>query len=135
MKSKKLRIGSILLAVVIFAGTMTGLAFAGTDTDKPDRAAMYQSFISNFADNLGVTEDEVTAALEETQLQMIEEAVEEGTLTQEQADQMIEKIESDEGFGIMGFGMGHGGPGGPGGRGGPGGDGKGPGGNSDSAAN
>jgi len=136
MKHSKWRRGAILLAMVIIAGTMTGIAFAGTesDKDKPDVAAMYQTFIAKFADNLGVTEDEVEQALKDTQLQMIEDAVENGTLTQEQADNMSEKIESGEGCGFRGFGFGHG-PGGPGP--GPGGEGRGPGpgGNSDNAAN
>ncbi len=136
MKSKKSRIGAILLAMVIFAGAMSGIAFAGTDQttdkpDKPDMTAMYESFISKFADNLGVSEDEVEAALEETQKQMIDEAVEAGTITQEQADQMTERIESGEVCGFMGFGGGHG----PGGPGGPGGNGKGPGGNSNKTTN
>lgn len=129
MKSKGWRLGSILLAVFIIAGAMSGIAFADTITDKPDMpdmTAMYQDFVSKFADNLGVSEDEVTAALEETQIQMIDEAVEEGTLTQEQADQMTEKIESGEVCGLFGLG---GGPG-PGGNGGPGG----PGGNSGDTA-
>lgn len=129
MKSKGWRLGSILLAVFILAGAMSGIAFADTITDKPDMpdmTAMYQDFVSKFADNLGVSEDEVTAALEETQIQMIDEAVEEGTLTQEQADQMTEKIESGEVCGLFGLG---GGPG-PGGNGGPGG----PGGNSGDTA-
>lgn len=129
MKSKKWRFGSILLVVFILAGAMSGIAFADTITDKPDMpdmTAMYQDFVSKFADNLGVSEDEVTAALEETQIQMIDEAVEEGTLTQEQADQMTEKIESGEVCGLFGLG---GGPG-PGGNGGPGG----PGGNSGDTA-
>lgn len=129
MKSKEWRFGSILLVVFILAGAMSGIAFADTNTDKPDMpdmTAMYQDFVSKFADNLGVSEDEVTAALEETQIQMIDEAVEEGTLTQEQADQMTEKIESGEVCGLFGLG---GGPG-PGGNGGPGG----PGGNSGDTA-
>jgi hypothetical protein len=142
MKSKKSRVGAILLAMVIFAGAMSGIAFAGTTqpADRPEppdmtaMTALYDSFISKFADNLGVTGDEVTAALEATQLEMIEEAVEDGTITQEQADQMTERIESGEGNGFIGIGIGgrHGGPGGPGG---PGGEGKGPAGNNDSAAN
>ncbi|MCL6477689.1 MAG: Fis family transcriptional regulator [Peptococcaceae bacterium] len=118
---KKWRLGAILLAVVVFAGALTGMAFANSDqnqTDKPDFTAVYQSFISKFAANLGVSEDQVKEALNATKKQMLEEAVEQGRLTQEQADKML----SNEGFGFFGFGPGRGhffgGPGGPGGRGG-----------------
>ncbi|WP_165792179.1 DUF2680 domain-containing protein [Desulfocucumis palustris] len=141
MKSKKSRIGAILLAMVIFAGAMSGIAFADTGQaadrpEKPDMSAIkanYDSLISKFATNLGVTEDQVKEALEATQLEMIDEAVEAGTITQEQAEQMIERIESGEDYGIMGFGMGFGGPGGHGP--GPGRDGNGAGSNSVNATN
>lgn len=123
-KNSKWRIGAVLLAVVILAGTISGIAFADTSldkSDKPDFTAIYQSFISKLADNLGVTEDELEQAMEDTQIAMINDAVTAGTITQEQADKTIERIESGEGCGIMGLDFGHrtGGPG-------PGGDGKGP---------
>ena len=69
-----------------------------TNPSPPDKAdmtamtAMYDSFISKFATNLGVTEDQVAAALKAAQLEMIDAAVDEGALTQEQADKMIERI-------------------------------------------
>ena len=92
------------------------MAFANTDQDqanKPDMAAMYQDFISKFAANLGVSDDQVKEALDATNEQMLAEAVEQGRLTQEQADNM----KSGEGFGFFGFGHGRGqGPGGPGGN-------------------
>ncbi|MCL5058419.1 MAG: YckD family protein [Actinobacteria bacterium] len=105
MKSKKWRLGGVLLAAVILAGSLTGMAFANTDqTGKPDFTAMYQSFISKFAANLGVSEDQVTAAMDATQKQMVDEAVQQGKLTQEQAD----KIQSTN-FCFPGFGFGRGG--------------------------
>ncbi|KUK65830.1 MAG: Uncharacterized protein XD84_0266 [Desulfotomaculum sp. 46_80] len=129
MKHSKWRIGAVLLAVVIVMGIISGIAFADTYSGKasnpPDKSyitAMCQSFISKFAGNLGVTEDEVRQALKDTQLQMIEDAVADGTITQNQADKMTEKIESGEGCGFIRLGFGHG----PGGH-GPCRDGKGPG--------
>ena len=90
------------------------------------------SLVTTLADELGKSEDEVTAALEaandkqaeERQAEMLEkldEAVANGDVTEEQADQIRERIESGH--------SGHGGPrgpGGPGGHGGPGGPGFGP---------
>ena len=108
MKSKKWRLGGVLLAAVILAGSLTGMAFANTDqTGKPDFTAMHQSFIAKFAANLGVTEDQVTKAFDATQKQIIDEAVQQGELTQEQAD----KIQSKEGLGFHKFVFGRGGDG------------------------
>ncbi len=102
MKSKKWRIGAVLLAVVILAGTVTGVAFANSDqTSKPDLSAVYQNFVSKFAANLGVSQDKVTAALDATKKQMVDEAVQQGKLTQEQAD----KIAANKGFGFRGLGF------------------------------
>ena len=104
MKSKKWRIGAILLAVVVFAGVMAGVAFAGSD--QPQSAVLenvYQSFVSKLAANLGVDQDEVAAALDATKKQMLDEAVQQGKLTREQAD----KIASGKGFGFGMFGSRH----------------------------
>lgn len=104
MKSKKWHIGSVLLTVIILAGTVTGVAVANSgQADKPDLSAVRQSFVSKFAANLGVGEDKVTAALEATKKQMLDEAVQQGKLTREQADKMA----ANEGFGLGGFGFGH----------------------------
>jgi len=116
VKSKKWHLGAVLLAAVILAGAVSGMAFASTDdqTNKPDFTAMYQSFISKFAANLGVSEDQVKDALEATKTQMLDEAVEQGKLTQEQADRIKS---NDKGFGFPGFGFDHGRGGGFKGRG------------------
>ena len=104
MKSKKWRIGTILLAVVILAGVVTGAAFANPDpSNNPAIGNLYQNFVSKFAANLGVDQDKVTAALDTTKKQMLDEAVQQGKLTQEQAD----KIAANKGFGFGGFGIGH----------------------------
>ncbi|MFZ5644958.1 MAG: DUF2680 domain-containing protein [Bacillota bacterium] len=104
MKSKRWHLGAVLLAAVILVGAVSGMAFANTDdqTGKPDLTAMYQNFISKFAANLGVSEDQAKDALEATKKQMVNEAVEQGKLTQEQADKILS---NDKGFGFPGFGF------------------------------
>lgn len=112
-------------------GTEQG-AEQGTEqgTDKDDRRAQVQGALGEaLAAELGLDADEVTAALEKVQselrtemqaerLAQLEErvaaAVEAGELTQEEADEMLERAESGELRGPRG----HGGPGGPGGPGG-----------------
>ncbi|WP_051273741.1 DUF2680 domain-containing protein [Desulfotruncus alcoholivorax] len=96
MKTKKWHIGALLLAVVILAGTVTSAFADSTQTKKPDPSNLYQSFVAKFAANLGVSQEQVTAALDKTKQQMLDEAVQRGQLTREQAD----KIASGKGFGF-----------------------------------
>ena len=103
----------------------------------PEGEAAQQRYIEALAKNLGLDPSTVKAALEQTQKDMraariseIKQAVTDGKLTQEQADQIIQRMQSGPGGPGMGpgfgFGPGMGGPGGPGWPGGPGG-GRGPG--------
>jgi len=87
---------------------------AGENGERPERGV----FATTLADELGVSEEEIQSALQaahqEKAEQRLNEAVEPGNLTQEEADQIRERIENGEGRG------GRGGPGGPGfGPGGP----------------
>jgi len=112
MKNTKWRKAGIALVAIVFAGVMSGMAFAATnDTVKPDLNAKYQSFISKFADNLGVTDAKVKQALQDTRIQMVQDAVKAGTITQAQADRRIERIKAGQCFGLMGIGRGPGGQG------------------------
>ena len=103
------------------------------------RAAMEQQYIDALAKNLNLDPATVKAALEQTHKDMqaariteIQQAVADGKLTQEQADQMIQRMQQGPGGPGMGMGpggpgMGFGGPGmGPGGPEGQGGPGMGP---------
>jgi hypothetical protein len=101
---------------------------------QQQRDQMQQAYIDDLAKNLNLDSATVKAAIEQTQKDMqaarvteIQQAVTDGKLTQDQADQMIQRIQN----GPQGGGPGMGGPGfgGPGfggpGRGGPGGPGNG----------
>ena len=92
---------------------------------QQQREQMQQQYIDALAKNLNLDSSTVKAALEQTQKDMqaarvseIQQAVQDGKLTQDQADQMIQRIQN----GPQGGGPGFGGPGmgGPG-MGGPGG--------------
>lgn len=90
---------------------------------------MQQQFIDALAKNLNLDSATVKAALDQTQKDMqaarvseIQQAVQDGKLTQEQADQIVQRIQNGPqggpGFGVPGFGgPGRGGPGGPNGNG------------------
>jgi hypothetical protein len=86
------------------------------------------SLVATLSEELDKSQEEIAAALESAReasieehqaeaLERLDEAVESGDLTEEQADQIRKRIESGPPAG----GLGHGGPGGPGGPLGPGG--------------
>ncbi len=101
MKSKKWRIGAVLLAVVILTGAIAGAANANLDSEADkSMSTLYNSFVSKLATNLGIDQDTVESALDTTKNQIIEEAVEQGKLTQEQADKIASGKGMDFGFGF-----------------------------------
>ncbi|OPX86813.1 MAG: hypothetical protein A4E53_02845 [Pelotomaculum sp. PtaB.Bin104] len=114
MSSKKWRLGAVLIAAMILTGAVAGISFASEDqTGPPDMKALCQSFVAKLAVNLGIDESTLTAAMETTRQEIIDEAVEAGTITQEQADKL--SAMNKDGF-CVGFGF-LGGKGGPYGRG------------------
>ncbi|MDD4237366.1 MAG: DUF2680 domain-containing protein [Desulfotomaculaceae bacterium] len=102
MKTSKWRVGGLLLAVALLVGALTGTAFAtsGTQSDS-SMATLYQDFVAKLAANLGMDQEQVTAALDTTKKQMLDEAVQQGKMTQEQAD----KIAARKDGGFCGFGF------------------------------
>ncbi|MFZ5632508.1 MAG: DUF2680 domain-containing protein [Bacillota bacterium] len=81
------------------AVAVAGVAFAGSNPqDSKDKVNYYQDFIAKFAANLGVDQDKVTAALEETKKQMLDEAVQQGRMTQEQADKIAARKSGNFGW-------------------------------------
>jgi len=101
---------------------------------QQQRDAMQQQFVDALAKNLNLDSATVKAALEQTQKDMqaariteIQQAVQDGKLTQDQANQIIQRIQNGPQGGGPGFGgpgMGGPGMGGPGGPGGPNGGGR-----------
>lgn len=101
MKKSKWRVGGFLLALILIVCTVTGTAFATTDKQADSsRANIYQDFVAKLAANLGIDQEKVSAALDTTKQQMLDEAVQQGRITQEQADKMAAR--KDGGF--CGFG-------------------------------
>jgi len=114
LRTGKWRVGGFLLALVLLVGAVTGTAFATTDqkSDSP-MATFCQDFLARLAANLGIEQDVLTNAIETTKKQMLDEAVQEGKITQEQAD----RIAARKGFCGFGFNYGRMGiEGKPGGR-------------------
>jgi hypothetical protein len=55
-----------------------------------------RNFIGRVAEKLGVSEDELSNAVKEVELEMIDEALAEGRITEEQAAEMRQRVESGE---------------------------------------
>ena len=107
----------------------TAVVSESDETD--DQTSQYDTFISKLADKLGLDEDTLSTAISEVRQEMrlealeerLQEAVDEGTITQDEADQILQWMKSrpealDElgGFGLGlegGPGMGHHGHGAP----------------------
>lgn len=82
------------LAAVLVAAALVGWVMAqGSGEQSTTSAAPQQTFLSRVAANLGVDEATLTEAIAQARLQLIDEAVEQGRITQEQADLMKQQIE------------------------------------------
>ncbi|MEX2160236.1 MAG: hypothetical protein WEB04_12620 [Dehalococcoidia bacterium] len=119
----------VLFAVVGLAlgGAAFGIVAAqdsGTPTDPPsataapstgdattedvdsDREGLRDEYLAQLAENLGVSQADLEAALTQTALDMVDKAVADGKLTEEEATQIREKINSGEAPLFPGFGHG-----------------------------
>jgi len=114
----------LVVAGLALAGAAIGIVAAqdnGTSTpdatedaapaDIPaDRQAAVDGYLAKLAENLGVAVDDLTGALKQTALDIVDEKVADGTLTEEQGADIRARIESGEGylFGPFGRGFHHG---------------------------
>ena len=101
-----------VVAVVLVLGTATLAAVAvaqeGTDGVRDWYADLRQEFHQSVARILGISVEEYDAALDQAREGVLDKAVEEGNLTQEQADQIRERADDGFGPGMMGRGFGRG---------------------------
>lgn len=107
---KFLLAGGVLAALVV---GIIAVAGAGAQEDTTE-ARPVDHYLELLAGNLGISVDELTGALTQSQIDLINEKVADGTITQEDADAIIERVQSGEGRLFPPFiGGRHGGPGGP----------------------
>jgi nitrate reductase beta subunit len=95
-----------LLSLALFLSPV-GISRAQEDDateDTTEDATEDGATDDDIAAELGVTSDELTGAFRTVAIERIQEKVADGTITQERADEIIERIESSEG---LGFGFGH----------------------------
>ncbi|MDH3225753.1 MAG: hypothetical protein OEM67_01510 [Thermoleophilia bacterium] len=104
---------SIIAALASVAALGLGGAAIAASTGSNDRA---EAFAEALSEQTGseITTDDVIAARKQVARDRVEQAVTDGRITREQADELIERIESGEGIGRgfrggFGDGPGHGG--------------------------
>lgn len=116
-KNVKRNVAIGIAAAVVLGGG--GIAVAAT-TSQSSESDRQKAFIEDAAKRLSVTPDQLTSALKGAFGDQLDAAVNDGKLTQKQADALKQRIERG-GLPLGGGpGFGHGGPSGRGGPGGPG---------------
>ena len=103
-------LGIAVLVGVVGVALVGAVAFAQDDGDGSSWPFDFgQKLHEAIANVLGISVDEYDAAVDTAQQQVLDEAVSEGVLTQEQADRIQERADEGFGFGMKGdFFGGHG---------------------------
>ena len=89
------KIGLAIFAVVALAGAAFGFVAAQEDSGIPGGERL-SNFIERLAGNLGISQDELEAAIDTTQLELVDEALAEGRIDEEQAAERRARIEAGE---------------------------------------
>lgn len=82
----------MLIAAVALLG-LAAVAVGGAVTSAQEGDGPIATFLSKVAEKLGVGEDELKGAIKEAQLEMIDEALADGRITEEQAERLRERAE------------------------------------------
>jgi polyhydroxyalkanoate synthesis regulator phasin len=85
------RLMMIAAAVAVLGLAAAAVGGAGTSAQEGDGPV--GSFLAKVADKLGVSEEELKTAIDETRIETIDEAVAEGRLTEEQAERLKERTD------------------------------------------
>ena len=101
---------SLLIALTALTGGGPTGALAAAATPGTNGQSYGTNFLSKLAANLGIGEDTLTEGMKQTNLQLIDEAVAAGTMTEAQAQAARDRVNSGTGGIIFGGGK-HGGPG------------------------
>ncbi|MQL52364.1 Fis family transcriptional regulator [Desulfofundulus thermobenzoicus] len=96
MKKKIVIALAALALVTLFVGA--ALAQTSTAADQPKPPAFFQTFLEKLAANLGVDQTRLVDAVKQTELQMVDEAVQQGKMTSDQAQKIKDRIEQGNFF-------------------------------------
>ena len=96
------KIAIMVLAALALAGAVSGVVLAQTGGDGTPAPEERPNFVARLAENLGISQEELEAAIRQTALDLVDERVAAGDLTEEQAARIRERIESGEGLPFFG---------------------------------
>ena len=98
------------IAAIVSLTVVPAIADDGDDTSAPAPAERCEQFLGKVADNLDMSVDQLTGAMTDARLEMIDEAVADGLISEECAAQIRQRVEENGGVcGLMGRGpRGHG---------------------------
>lgn len=99
---KKLRVLGFVAAGVLVVGAASfgasTLVHATQGDDKPAPRELVDEFLSRVAAKLGISQEELSGAIKSAELEMLDEAVAEGRISEERAERVRERIEEGRGF-------------------------------------
>lgn len=87
----------LIIAAAVAVLGLGAVAVGGAATSAQEHDGPLGTFLARVADKLGVSEDELNAAIEEAGVETIDEALADGRITDDQADRLRERVE-DGGF-------------------------------------
>ena len=85
------KIGIGVVAIIALAAATVGFVGAQTDDDGNGRLG---NFVGKLAENLGITQDELETAIDQTQIEIVDEKLADGSIDEDQAAAARERIES-----------------------------------------
>jgi len=91
---KRTKVLGVGLVAMLLAAIVVGLVFAQGSEETTSSVALPQTFLGKVATNLGIEEDTLVEAITQAQLQSIDEAVEQGLITEEEAERLKEQLEA-----------------------------------------
>ncbi len=115
MKKKWMIVAGLVTVVMAVVGMTIVPAMAQNgDSDKPEKGERCEAFIGKVAGNLGTDVETLSSAIVDAKLEMIDQLVTDGKITQEKADTLKARIEEKGACGFLGKPVrhGHGQPGG-----------------------
>jgi transposase-like protein len=95
-RSTKAALGVLVVGVLVLGGVVGGVvshALAQSGTEKEGTQPQQEEFLSSVAAKLGVSVDQLTGAIQSTELEMLDKAVEQGKVRPEVADRLRQSIE------------------------------------------
>ncbi len=100
-------LAALAVGIVAVAGAGAQEATPEGDTAAVEGERPVDHYLEVLADNLGITVEELEGAMTQSHVDLVNEKVADGTLTAEEAAEIIERIESGEGRLLPPFGGGH----------------------------